>query len=311
MIFQVAFIAVLVLLLAAVPGYIMIKKKMVSEDCIPGFSKVMIYFCQPCLAIYTFASATYTPEKLLDLGIFTLISIAINAIMLGGVFLLMRKKHKDAAYRIMTVATTFANCAFFGIPVIEAVMRESASGLIIYTTVYAVIMNVMGWTVGSAIISGNAKYIAPKKIFLNPAMIGAVIAFLLFVLQIPIQADLQNMITIAGKMCTPLSMIIMGMRLATVDLKTIFCDLRIYLTIAVKQIVMPLVGFIMVLFLPISYEIKAAFFIICACPVASIVLNFSEMLGEGQKEAASSVLLGTMLSIVTMPLMMLLLPLLA
>ena len=45
-------------------------------------------------------------------------------------------------------------------------------------------------------------------------------------------------------------------------------------------------------------------------PVASVVLNFAEIAGEGQKKAASLVLLGTILSIVTLPLMMLLLPVL-
>ena len=55
---------------------------------------------------------------------------------------------------------------------------------------------------------------------------------------------------------------------------------------------------------------KAVLYIICCCPVASIVLNFSEILGEGQKEAASTVLLSTILSILTLPIMTLLLPLL-
>ncbi|MBQ7386632.1 MAG: AEC family transporter [Clostridia bacterium] len=310
MIFSIAFIAVLVLLLTAVPGFILIKRKMVSEDCIPGLSKVMMYFCQPCLAIYTFKSATYSADKLLDLSIFALLAIAIHAIMLIGSWLILRKKYENAIYRIITIATACANCAFFGIPIIEALMGERAGDLIIYTTVYAVVLNVVCWTVGCAIISGDTKYITPKKIFLNPAMIGGVIAFVIFILSIPIQDDFLSMITTAGKMCSPLSMIIMGMRLATMDLKKMFCDLRVYLTIVVKGFVMPLVAFALVYFLPVSPDIKVAFFIISACPVASVVLNFSEMLGEGQKEAASLVLFGTMLSIVTLPIMMLLLPLL-
>lgn len=310
MVFWIAFIAVLVLLLCAVPGFIFVKKKMVSEDCIPGFSKVMLYFCQPCLAIYTFKNATLSREQLVDIGIFALLAILIHAIMLVGSFLVLRKKYESAIYRIITIATACANCAFFGIPIIEALMGERAESLIIYTTVYAVVLNVVCWTVGCAIISGDSKYITPKKIFLNPAMIGGLIAFAIFLFEIPIQDDFLNMITIAGKMCSPLSMIIMGMRLATVDLKAMFTNVKIYLTIAVKGFVMPLVAFAIAYFLPISPDIKIAFFIIAACPVASVVLNFSELVGEGQKDAAGIVLLGTMLSIITLPVMMLMLPLL-
>ena len=43
-----------------------------------------------------------------------------------------------------------------------------------------------------------------------------------------------------------------------------------------------------------------------ACPAASVVLNFAEMLGEGQETAANLVLLSTMLSALTIPLMVLL-----
>ncbi len=310
MIFSIAFIAVLVLLLTAVPGFIFIKRKMVNEDCIPALSKVMMYFCQPCLAVYTFKSASFSSEKLLDLGIFALLTVAIHAVMLLASWLLLRKKYEEAIYRIMTIATTCANCAFFGIPIIEALMGERAEELIIYTTVYAVVMNVICWTVGCAVISGDTKYISPKKVFLNPAMIGGVLAFLIFVFQLPIQDDLLSMITVTGKMCTPLSMIIMGMRLATVDMKQMLTDARVYLTIATKSFIMPLVAFALVYFLPISQDIKTAFFIISACPVASVVLNFSEMIGEGQREAASLVLFGTVCSILTLPTMMLLLPLL-
>jgi predicted permease len=142
-------------------------------------------------------------------------------------------------------------------------------------------------------------------------MIGGVLAFAVYVFSVPIQDDFLNMITIAGKMCSPLSMIIMGMRLATVDMKKMFSDVRVYVTAAIKGFVMPLVAFLLVYFLPISSDMKVAFFIICSCPVASVVLNFSEMIGEGQREAASIVLFSTMFSIVTLPIMMLMLPLIS
>jgi hypothetical protein len=52
--FSVALIAVSVLLLIAAPGYILMKRKMLSESCIPGFSKVLLFVCQPCIAVFSF-----------------------------------------------------------------------------------------------------------------------------------------------------------------------------------------------------------------------------------------------------------------
>lgn len=308
MIFTVALIAVAVLLLTAVPGYIFIKRKVIDEKCIVGFSKVLLYVTQPCLAVYTFKSTEFSVSKLCDIGVFALISLGIHIVMLLGSFIFFRKNYKRAIYRIMTVSNTFGNCAFFGIPIIEALLPTVAQDLIIFTTVYALVMNVLGWTVGSAIISGDVRYISLKKVFINPTTIGTAVALSLFVLRVPIQADLFSMITTTARMATPLSMLIMGMRLGTMELSGLFKDFRVYMTVAVKQLLMPLVAFAAMYFLPMSSELKCTFFIICACPAASVVLNFAELVGDCQREAANIVLFGTILSVLTLPVMMLLLP---
>ena len=306
--FLITLFAVAVLLLTAAPGYILQKKKMVSEKCMSDMSKVLLYACQPCLAIYTFESAEFSVEKLRQMGIFVLLAIAIHAIMLGGSVLVLRRRFSDAAYRVMCIGTTFTNCAFFGIPIIEALLPEAAADLVIFTTVYALVMNILGWTVGSTIISGDSKYTSLKKILVNPATIGTLSAFLIFVLPISLPTQLMSMIIIIGRMTTPISMFIMGMRLATADLKEIFGSFKPYITSLVKLTLMPTIAFLMLLPLPLPTEVKQTFYIICASPSASIVLNFSELVGRGQKDAAATVLLSTMISILTLPLMMLLLP---
>ncbi len=302
--------ATAVLLLTAVPGYLFTKTRLIGEECISGFSKVLLFVCQPCLAVYTFGRLTFSVDKLVSLGIFAALTVAIFTIVLGGSYLALRKRQKEPIYRIITIATTFSNSAFFGIPIIEALFPETSDELIIYTTVFALVMNVVGWTVGSAIISRNLRHISVKKIFLNPPMLGTIIALVLFVSGIQLPTSLFDMITTSARMSSPLSMIILGMRLGTMRLASLFSDFRIYLTIAVKQLLMPLVALTLVLLLPVPREVAVTFFVISATPSASIVLNFSEILGEGQKEAANTVLLSTMLTVLTVPLMMLLLPLL-
>ena len=308
--FSIALLAVAVLLLIAAPGYILMKRKMLSESCIPGFSKILLFVCQPCLAVFSFGGLEFSWKLLADIGIFAALIIVVHAIMLGGSFLVLNKKSKEPIYRIITIGTTFGNCAFFGIPVIEALMPERAPSLIVYTTVYAVVMNVLGWTVGSAIISRDRKYVSVKKIFLNPAMIGTAVALLIFITGMDFPKEIDSMIEYTARMATPLSMIVMGMRLGTMNFKKIFTDYRVYVTIAVKQFLMPLIAFgIVMLFPELDAGLRQTFFITCACPIASIVLNFSEIVGEGQEAGANLVLVSTMCSILTLPVMMLLFPL--
>lgn len=307
--FLIALSAVAILLLEAAPGFVFVKKKMLGEDSAAAFSKVLLYLCQPCLAVYTFSSAEFSVEKLADIGLFSLVTLVINGVMLGGAVLILRRKFADTAYRVLTLAMAFANCAFFGIPIIEALLPEAAEGLIVYTTVYATIMNILGWAIGIAIITGDARNISAKKIFINPAMIGIVIGVPLFLFSIDLPAVLFDAVSLIGKMTTPVSMLIMGMRLATTNFKSVFTSAKAYIAVAVKTVLMPLVSFALVYFLPLPIEVKKTFFIICACPTASVVLNFSELCGKGQREAAASVLLSTILSILTLPTMVLMLSL--
>lgn len=307
--FLIALSAVAILLLEAAPGFVFVKKKMLGEDSAAAFSKVLLYLCQPCLAVYTFSSAEFSVDKLRDIGLFALATLVINGLMLGGAVLILRRKFADTSYRVLTIAMSFANCAFFGIPIIEALLPEVASGLIVYTTVYATIMNILGWAIGIAIITGDLRNISAKKIFINPAMIGIVIGVPLFLFSVDLPAQLFDAVSLIGKMTTPLSMLIMGMRLATTSFKMVFTSLKAYAAVAVKGILMPLIAFGLIYFLPLPIEVKMTFFIICACPTASVVLNFSELCGAGQKEAAASLLLSTILSILTLPVMVLMLSL--
>lgn len=305
--------ATIALLLIIIPGFIVGKTKLVSERATVDLTKILLFVCSPCMFFMTFQKLERDFDLLLDLLIFALLVLLINAIMLGGAYLFLFKRQKEPVYRIITIATGLANCAFFGIPIIEA-LYENADKLIIYTSVWGITMNILGWTVVSAIIAHDPKYMSAKKILLNPATIGGLTGLVFFLLSInvgEIFPSLWSMIELLGRASSPVSMLIVGLRLSGVRLRELVDDWRIYLTIAIKQLLMPLVAFAVVFFLPLAPEIKQVFVLLSACPVAAIVQSFAEMLGKGEKEAAKLVLLGTILSVVTLPVASLLLPLLA
>ena len=257
MIFSITLGAVAVLLLATVAGYILGRGKAFTKNITADLSKLLVYVSQPCLAVYTFMITDYSTEKLIDIVIFALLVLAIHIIIMGAAYLIFRRRSENPIYRIMTVGTTMANCAFFGMPILEAMFPDVAPDLLIYTVVWAVIMNVIGWSIGSAIISRDIKYVSVKKMLVNPALIGASVAMVLFVCRVPLAtapelSTLFSLISSAAKMSTPISMMVMGLRLAEMKLSDVFCDWRVYLTIAIKQFAMPLVAFLIVTVLPVE-----------------------------------------------------------
>ncbi len=301
--FFITLTTVAMMLVYCVPGYILIKGKYIKEDTISAFARVLLCVCSPCLQVYSMTRVEPSASLFLKMALFFIIITAIEAVMLFGGFAVLRKRgENEARMRVANVAVGFGNCAFIGVPLLEAVFPDNPEA-IVYSAVYSLSMNMLGWTVASALITRDKKYISPKKVLLNPATIAfiAVLPILIFNVRIPGQID--GMIALMGRMSTPLCMLIIGMRLATSSLKNVFTSPFQYAVVAVKQFVMPLVAFFALAALPLDPVFKQTMCILCCSPVASVVLNFTELLGQGQKTAANLVLLGTLLSVITIPIM--------
>lgn len=297
---------VLILLLYAIPGYILIKTKAVKSESIPAFAKVLLYVCQPCLSVYSFQKVVFSAEIIKNMGIFVGLNLGLMLFILLVVYLAFRKQYEDNRYRVCTVATALGNVGFLGVPLLEALLPEYPE-TIAYSAVFIVTMNILSWTVASFILTGDRRHVSVKKVFLNPQVLSLVVSLPLFFTKTALPQVLFNSVELLGKMTTPLCMLIAGMRFATADPKALFTDWRIYFTAAVKLVCMPLIGFLLTNWLPIEYPLKAAMVILCCCPTASVVLNLSEIYGNGQEIAANIVLTSTLFSMATIPLVLLIL----
>lgn len=297
---------VLIMLAYAVPGYLLVKSKAIKPDSISAFAKLLLYVCQPCLSIYSFQKVPYTPALLRNMGIFIGINLAIMLLILAAMYLVFHKKYADNRYRVCTIAACLGNVGFLGVPLLEALLPQYPEA-VAYSAVFIVTMNILSWTLGSAVLTGNKKFISVRKIIINPPVLSLAISLPLFFTNTTMPDVLFNGVTLLGKMTTPLCMLIVGMRFATAAPKELFIDWRLYMTAGVKLVLMPLIAFLITHWMPIDYSLKATMFILCCCPTASVVLNLSEIYSCCQKTAANLVLTSTLFSMVTIPLMLLIL----
>ena len=316
MYFSVTLYAVLIMFIVGAAGFIFKKAGIISEQATKDFSKILIYICQPCLIINSFCQCRYS-ETTLEYFLVTFAASAVLILLSILVFyLLFRKKYDDINYRIYTFGASVSNFAFFGIPVLGAIFPEQISDLMIVSATAAVVLNLIGWTLGCFVISGNKEHISLKKIVINPALIGFIVALPLFFLNVNLiecggfAGQLGSMIETLGKTATPLFMLVLGVRLASSDLKGMFCNIHLYFACFFKQVLSPLIVFAAFYFISVPIELKQALFVVFACPVASVVLNYSELVGQGQTTAANLVLLSVITSVVTLPLLTLMLGLL-
>lgn len=304
--FTVTLECVLIMLAYAVPGYVLVKSKNVPEKSISSFAALLMYVLQPFLTIYSFQQVTYSAELFGQMAIFFLLSAAIQIIPAAVIFFAVRRKAHIPSSRITVITGVAGNVGFMGIPLMNALLPDYPEATA-FSAVFFLSMGILSWTVGVACITGDVKYISLKKAFLNPSMLGMVIALPLFLLRISLPDAVLGPVSLLAKMTTPVCMLILGMRFATVKLREIFSERSIYPSALVKLIIVPLLAFAATYFMPVPSGLKAALIIMSACPTANVVLSLSELYGVGQKTAALAVLSSTLFSVVTIPVVLLVL----
>lgn len=303
--FSVTLATVALMLVYTIPGYLLMKKKLVKPDSISTLATLLLYVCSPFQTIYAMQQIEYSPYMLKYLAI----TLVLGFVLMGGVmailYLVTVRKQTEVPWRICVTAAAMGNCGFMGIPLLEALLPNYPQA-VGFASMFFVGYNVLMWTMVSFIITRDKKYISLKKIFLNPSVIAMGISLALFFARIRLTGQVGDVISLLSKMCTPLCMLILGMRLALVPIKPMFTSAVQYAAIGLKLIVFPLIALAVCSLLPVEHEFCTAIYILACAPVGNMVLSFAELLGEGQDTAANVVLLSTLLSMITIPMMLLL-----
>lgn len=308
--FMVTVLTVFVMLLFLVPGYLLTKFKKIDASHLKSISTILVYAFSPCMIIDSFLQVEKSAEMVKKMSLFAIISIIVQILFILILFLIFHKKYDDARYRMLTIGSVCGNVGFFGLPLIKAILPEFPIAMT-YSSIFVFTMNLIVFTIGSFCITRDKKYISFKSVFLNPTTISIIIAVILYACNFKFNCGnifLEKMgegVSLLGKMTTPTCMIILGSRLACIKIKDLINKPFVYINIILKLIIFPLFSYLFVYFLPFDEVFKISILVLCATPCASVVLNLAEMYNENQDIAANTVLLTTIMSIITIPLLLL------
>lgn len=295
---------VAIMMIYLVVGFVLVKSKLAKSSHAKSFSSFLIYCCGPCMVINAMLGMEHTTENITSVGTFFLATLIIQALFFLILFLIIRKKMENASLRIMAVGGVLGNVGFLGLPVIRAIFPDSTV-VGAYSSIYVMSMNLIVFTMGVFMITQDKKYMSIKSAILNPTTIAILIALPLYFSNIELPEEVGGMISLLGSMATPICMVVLGMRLAAVKFLDLFKRPPVYISAALKLLVFPIFAYLCVLFLPFSIEFKVSVLILSACPTGAIVLSLAEIHECEQELSANVVLLSTLLSVVTLPLVML------
>ena len=297
-----------------IPGFILGKLKMIKDDGLKTMTNILVYVAQPFMLISSFQENVYRQGLLVNMGWSAL--LAFGSLLLAVffslfVFKLIRKfkKGNDASDlsndKVYALASSLSNCGFMGIPVIKAMFPGNADALL-YSAVFIAMYNVFFWTVVTFVFTGEKKYISIKKAILNPSTIALIVALPLFFTSVTLPEWALRGVNGLGDMATPLCMLILGVKLSRLAIKELFNEWGVYVTTFMKLVVIPLIIYVAVWFLPIDETVRSVVYISMAMPSASMVLVLCELFGGNGYAAGKVQLLSTVLSIFSVPLLVLL-----
>lgn len=301
---EVAFSNVLVTLLYIIPGFICCKTKIAKAEHLSTLSAILVYVCSPCMVVNSFMQIERTPRMLGQIMLFFVVSLAIQTVLTFILYGIFRKKFHDVKYRMLTVSFGLGNAGFFGIPIIKALLPGHPE-VACFACVYIVGMNMLTFTIGAYCLTGDKKRMTLKKAFLNPPFISLLVALVLYAVNFSgiMPELLGGAIDLLNRTTTPLCMIILGIRLASVSFKKLFTRIYVYIICACKLLIFPFACLAIVYFLPLSPVFKAAMFILGGTPCAAVMLNIAEMYDGETELAANCVLLSTLLCVFTIPIL--------
>lgn len=304
--FTISFITVLIALLYLVPGFLLKKFNLFDDNHLKSLSITLIYVFSPAMIISSFLNIEYSLETSIDLFKFFITTLVLQIILMAILYFIFKRKYEDSKYRILTIGSAFGNVGFFGMPLIRALLPGETIALC-YSSMFVLSMNLLVFTFGTFCITNEKKYMSIRSAVLNPATISLFVAIPLYIFNVGFIMEIESAISLLGQMTTPICMIILGVRLATVNFRSLFANGFVYIICAMKLLVFPLLSYLLVYFLPFDYSFKASILILCATPCASIILNLAEIYQGDTDLSANTNLISTLLSIITIPIVLLIL----
>ncbi|MDR2478500.1 MAG: AEC family transporter [Treponema sp.] len=291
------------------PGFILRKFKMVTGEFSDGLATILLYVSFPFVTISTFTRTGFDSRLLVNMGL----TVVLGMIMLLGSYfvslLCFMPLKKNAAQKAGVACGYMSNSAFMGIPVIQTFFPDRPE-TVVYAAMYGIAFNVIAWTLLVYTLTGDKKYISLKAALLNPGTLSVVIALPVLLFDISFPSQITRVIDWLGNLTTPLAMFIVGIRLAEIRLREIFTAFVVYWSAMVKLVVVPLFAFCVIILAKILVgldgNLAVVIYILMMMPSASFVIVFSEKFGGDRVTSVKCVLLSTLLSVITIPVMLLL-----
>ena len=244
----------------------------------------------PALVFFNLSKTTVTPGALATIAGATVVAITFYLAM-GAVAL----RALGLKWRTFLPSLAFPNAGNLGLPL--ALYAAGEEGLN-YAIVIFAITSIINLTAGQAIAAGHNNFLAVLRSPILPAVaLGLIFAYG----GIPIPLFATNTLEMLSGLTIPLMLLMLGTSLAKIKVTTFGRSA----VLSVVRIGMGVVaGFTLAALFGFTGPERIAFVLQCAMPVAVFNYVFAQMYDNEPGEVASLVVVSTLLSVLTTPIVL-------
>lgn len=282
-------------------GFLLVRGRVLTAENSKVLSILLLYVACPCAIINSFM-IDFTSDKLIGLGISFLGAILVHIIFIPLANLL----GKIFGFTPIEKATLiYSNSGNLIIPLVGAILGNE---WVIYSSGYMVIQTILLWTHAKSLVCNEPSFDI-KKILLNINIIAIIIGICLFMFQLQLPSLLVDTFSKVGSMMGPLAMIVIGMLIGEMDLRSIFVEKRTYLISLFRLVVFPLIMILIFKFTGMSRltvdadKILLITILAVSAPPAATITQFAQLYNKHPGYASIMNVMGVIFSIITMPLM--------
>lgn len=279
-------------------GLALRKMNIFTDKVIKGVNLMVLKVTWPALMLMT-TQREYTPDAL-DMFVKVLLgSMVIMALTTAAAYLACRRKDRRMA-PVFALLCGLPNAGYIGLPIVGAVYGDAGT---LYVAAYIIGFNLVLWTLGVAMFTGFS--LRSLKNLLNPALICAAVGITLFVLRIQLPAPILSAVNQLGVVNTPLSMLLLGARLNTLRPRQLM-DARLWQVVLVRLLAVPLATFAALRLMGVEGMLLGMLVLPTALSSAAAGQMFAERYDIGVPFAVKCVSVTTLLSLLSLPLIMVL-----
>lgn len=304
--YSVIFESILLIGFMILIGVLLARITPLSEDTKKTYTLIIVNVAMPCIILSSIFKVDIDPNILKNVGIVFVLSLIINIIGIGIGWLLSTFYYKEHTLRReIALLSGLGNTGFIGIPLCATLLGPEGA---LYAAIFDAGVDLVIWTVGVMILQKTYTFsFSTLKSMINIPTIAIVAGLLFAFINFRPPELFVSLTNQLAALASPLAMFYIGLLIMSIN-KTQFkaAQNKTIIPTVVKLLVLPILVFLTIPLLNSNTLISQTLLIQAMMPALTLASILFTKYGANDKFGAITTVISTVLSLLSIPLLILL-----